>query len=135
MTIKPTTDIYARLYASLKIAAETEKELRQQNEEGLQHNANKAALRQLNEIAGAELPNCMGKLISHLELQGAFQSLGRYVRSFADAEFVVRNLKEQILTSLDKCCDSTIIGVVNNFINCCISIHISNEKEIVQHGV
>jgi hypothetical protein len=107
--------IYDKLYASVKKAADKEQQLR--DEAGT---ANKAAIKRLEGKAANELPEFMGKMISGLGLQQQFQSLGRYVRSFTDAEFVVRNLKDQIISNFFT--NDTAQVAIDNLISCSDSI-------------
>ncbi len=51
-------------------------------------------IKELEELASVALPEKFGKLIAILDLQNAFLSLGRYVRSFGDAEHVLDKLQE-----------------------------------------
>jgi hypothetical protein len=110
---QPITEIqiYDKLYASVKNAADREQQLRDKTgTEG------KEAIKRLEGIVVNELPEYMGKMISGLGLQQQFQSLGRYVRSFTDAEFVVRNLKDQIIRGI---CESEIAdAAISGLIQC-----------------
>lgn len=90
--------IYETFHASLKKASELEQQVREGK--GDFNYAQGDTIKQLEHLSANELPVYMGKLISELGLQPQFQSLGRYIRSFTDAEYVVRNLREQILGRL-----------------------------------
>jgi len=110
-------ETYERLYASIKKASEVEQLLR---DTGSEHAAARDAIKLLDDLAANDLPDSMGKLISKLELQSQFQSLGRYVRSFTDAEFVIRNLREQILSRLND--HEVVAAAINKLIHCSESI-------------
>src|SRR4051812_27781714 len=110
---KTEIQIFDKLYTSVKQAADIEQQFR--NQTGMAEvSANKEANSRLANIAGNELPEYMGKMISGLGLHQQFQSLGRYVRSFTDAEYVVRNLRQQIISSIagNETADAAISGLI-----------------------
>lgn len=90
--------IYERLHASLKKASQIEEVIKEGSANFNYLTGN--AIRKLEHLAANDLPEYMGRLISELGLLQQFQSLGRHIRSYTDAEYVLRNLREQILSRL-----------------------------------
>jgi hypothetical protein len=97
-TIIPTK-IYESLYTALQQSAKEEIALDDVFKRKLTNN-NELHKKRMNELTQTALPQHMGQLIGTLELHTPFLSLGRYIRSFNDAEFVIRNLKTPIITGL-----------------------------------
>ena len=103
-------ETYNNLYSAIKAASIAEKEI--------EHVNNSNALTNIDELKTVELPEKMGKLIGTLDLFHFFQSLGRYIRSFADAEFVLHNIREQVIAKL---ADNDMVEclAIQALIECC----------------
>jgi rRNA maturation protein Rpf1 len=62
-------------------------------------------IKELEELSSVALPEKFGRLIAILDLQNAFLSLGKYVRSFGDAEQVLDKLQGLMTERLTNCED------------------------------
>src|ERR1700748_49957 len=96
--MEPET-LFQSLYTAIAAAAEFEvtadRYLKQHT------TLNDTLSKQIDDLKTVILPERMGMLISVLDLYTSFQMLGRYIRSFADAAFVIHNLEERIIAQLN----------------------------------
>jgi hypothetical protein len=102
---KNDNQTFYSLFNALQVAALNEIRLAQFLREHNSHKKEEAILQQLDQMSGVALPEAMGRLIGTLDLQNAFLSLGRYIRGFGDAEFVMDKLQEAVMDRLANCED------------------------------
>ncbi len=69
----------------------------------------------------------MGRLISMLDLHKPFLNLGRYIRSFLDAEFVVLGFKEMLQQKMEQ--SGTDENLVDGLVDCCKTLKGLNQTK------
>ncbi|WEK17931.1 MAG: hypothetical protein P0Y49_14100 [Candidatus Pedobacter colombiensis] len=70
-------------------------------------------------LVSKQLPEAFGHFISGVDLQHSFLQLGRYVRSFADAAFVIKNMETSILSQMEKFSITASCKWVDELVSCC----------------
>src|ERR1700748_1562277 len=73
----------------------------------------------LNNIAVAELREYLYQLIDFLRIYSPFVFPDRYIGSFADAVCIVRELKELLISGIDKHGYQKLFSLINYVMDCC----------------
>jgi hypothetical protein len=104
---------YSRLFEALQKASL--EEIRLQQFIHANKGGNTGLAKHADDIVSIKLPSLMGKLINRYELQNAFLSLARYIRSFSDAAFVIDKLVQPLTERMPP---ETAHGEAENIIAC-----------------
>jgi hypothetical protein len=106
------------LFNAVQAAALTEIQLGQYAHEHKNVKKDNTAFDQMARLASVELPTAFGRLIANTDLQNAFLSLGRYVRCFEDAAYVLDKLQPLMEDRLNTNEEAHINGAITQLIDC-----------------
>jgi len=112
-------ELYYRLFNALQTATLLEIRLAQFVHETKGIKQDDPLMQKIGTITSVVLPESMGRLIGILDIHSSFLSVGRYIRSFADAEFVTIKLQDLIIDQLGKNQLTESRNAINRIESCC----------------
>jgi hypothetical protein len=111
--------LYTKLHEALMKAEKDEISINELKKHTRLNQEDKAILERIDFLSTTKLPGDMGQLISSLDLQNPFLFIGRYIRCFSDANFVVHHLQLSLIAQLRKHEIFDNYPLIDNLVDCC----------------